>query len=80
MPQREEEEEMIRHLKWPNQDNVTEIQISPVTVTQFTVTPHLQQHFEQVPNNWFVSKLPLLTVTLFPCPEKVTETGEVCTG
>ena len=48
------------------------VQISPLTVTLFTVTPRLQWHFWHVPNDWFVSKPPLVTVTLFPCPEGVT--------
>ena len=41
------------------------LQMSPVTVTLFTWTPHLQWHFEQVPNDRFVSKLPLVTVTIW---------------
>ena len=42
-------------------DNVsleTPVQISPLTVTLFTVTPRLQWHFWHVPNDWFVTKLP----------------------
>ena len=41
------------------------IQTSPLTVTPFTVTLCLQWQFWQVPNDWLVSKLPLLTVTIW---------------
>ena len=43
----------------------TPVQISPLTVTLFIVTPRLQLHFWHVPNDWFVTKLPLVTVTIW---------------
>ena len=63
------------------------VQISPLTVTLFTVTPRFQWHFWHVPNDWFVTKLHVVTVTiwlqytvtLFPCPEGVTVSGDLCT-
>ena len=39
-------------------------QTSLLTVTPFTVTTRLQWHFEQVPIDWFVRKLPLLAMTI----------------
>ena len=64
--------------------NVYEVQISPLTVTLFTVTPRLQWHFWHVPNDQVVTKLPpgysdnLDRVTLFPRPEGVTVSGDLC--
>ena len=37
---------------------------SVVKISPLTVTAHLQWHFWHVPNDWFVTKLPLVTVTL----------------
>ena len=44
---------------------LSQVQISPLTVTLFTVTPRLQWHFRHVPNDWFVTELPLVTVTIW---------------
>ena len=41
------------------------VQISPLTVTLFTVTPRLQWQFCQFPNYEFVNETPLLRVTLW---------------
>ena len=61
------------------------VQSLSVTVTPVTVTNWLQRQFLPFPNDWFVSKLPLLTysdnlvtVTLFPCPSTVTLSIRLC--
>ena len=51
--------------QWKQQLCSFPIQISPLTVTLFTVTPRLQWHSWHVPNDWFITELPLVSVTIW---------------